>query len=56
VMGYVVLPLSRVRSGRGAGDGSDCGLVNLLLAHVLAVGIAVLLCARRVLGRPTTAG
>lgn len=56
VMNRVVLPLSRFRTGRGAAEGVHWELVNLLLAHVLAVGIPIALCARRAMGRPTTAG
>jgi hypothetical protein len=55
VMNHVVLPLSRFRSGRAPVEGIDWALVNLLLAHVLAVGIPIALCARRVLVRSTTA-
>jgi hypothetical protein len=55
VMNHVVLPLSRFRSMRAPAEGVDWVLVNLLLAHVLAIGIPIALCARRVLARPTTA-
>jgi uncharacterized membrane protein YagU involved in acid resistance len=52
VMKFVVLPLSQFRPGRApAAAGVDWALVNLVLAHVLFVGIPVALCARRALGR-----
>ena len=51
VMKFVVLPLSQFRPGTSAAAGVDWALVNLVLAHVLCVGIPVALCARRALGR-----